>query len=158
MDAIVEQWAQERPDLDLAPMALLGRAARVSVALMKEFDAFAARYGFTAGEVDVLFALRRSGSPYTLTPSELARTLMLSPAGITNRIDKLERAGLVTRALDPDDRRSFRVALTAEAVALADEIVTEHVANEARLLEALSPADRKHLDRVLRKLLQAFLR
>lgn len=110
-----------------------------------------ARFDLTHGEFDVLAALRRSGSPFTLTPTVLARTLMLSPAAMTNRLDRLEKAGLVTRAIDPGNRRSMRVSLTDPGRTRVDEAVTEHVANEVRLLSGLSATDRRRLDDILRR-------
>jgi DNA-binding MarR family transcriptional regulator len=150
---LVGQWRRERPDLDLDAMATFGRLGRVAAHLTRAVEAVPLAHGLTLGEADVLWCLRRSGDPFTLTPTALARTLMLSPAGTTNRIDRLEAAGLVERRLDPDDRRSFQVRLTDAGRVLADESVAEHVANEARLLEPLGPAGRKAFDRALRVLL-----
>jgi DNA-binding MarR family transcriptional regulator len=157
VDRIIEQWTRERPDLvgDLDAMGLFGRASRWMASVIQTFDRFAEQRGMTQGEVDLVFTLRRSGAPYTLTPSALARSMMLSPAGITNRIDKLEQRGIVERALDPEDRRSFRVSLTDDGLRLADELVVAHLANEQRMLAALSANERKQLDKLLRKLLAA---
>ncbi|MFE5092446.1 MarR family winged helix-turn-helix transcriptional regulator, partial [Streptomyces sp. NPDC056638] len=96
-----------------------------------------------------------SGPPYTLIPSALAKTLMLSRAGMTNRLDRLEADGLVERRLDPTDRRSFHVALTGRGHKVVDAAVTDHAANESRLLSALTPDERETLDHALRTLLQA---
>ena len=101
----------------------------------------------------MLAALRREGDPFVLTPSGLARTLMLSPAGMTNRIDRLVARGLVDRRADPEDRRSLLVVLTPAGREVVDAAVTDHVANEARLLSVLSTSERAALDRTIRKLL-----
>ncbi|WP_414943034.1 MarR family winged helix-turn-helix transcriptional regulator [Amycolatopsis sp. cmx-11-32] len=106
------------------------------------------------GEFDVLAALRRSGKPYTLIPSELSATLMMSRAGMTSRIDRLESAGLVERALDPEDRRSFRVTLTERGFEVVDAAMTDHAANVAKLLSPLGD-DLDVLDASLRRLLGA---
>ena len=153
VDRVVGQWRAERPDLDLDAMATVGRLGRVAAHLTRAVEAVPEAHGLTLGEADVLWCLRRAGEPYTLTPSVLARTLMLSPAGTTNRLDRLESAGFVERRLDPDNRRSILVRLTEVGRELADLVVTEHVANEAGLLQALGPAERKALDRALRTLL-----
>jgi DNA-binding MarR family transcriptional regulator len=153
VDRVVDQWRAERPDLDLDAMATFGRLGRVAAHLTRAVEAIPRAHGLTLGEADVLWCLRRSGAPFTLTPTVLARSLLLSPAGTTNRIDRLEAAGLVERRLDPDDRRSFLVRLTDAGRAVADESVAEHVANEARLLEPLGPAGRTAFDRALRVLL-----
>ena len=91
-----------------------------------------------------------------MKPTDLAHMLMLSPAGMTNRVDRLEAAGWIERRHDPDDRRSSLVRLTDDGRTLVDRAVTDHVANEARLLEPLSPTERATLDRALRTLLLQF--
>jgi DNA-binding MarR family transcriptional regulator len=154
IDAISAQWERERPGLDLEAMALFGRFGRLYLLANRSVEAVFARHGLQRGEFDVLAALRRSGAPYVLTPSTLSATLMLSRAGMTNRLDRLESAGLVQRELDPDDRRSFLVALTGRGTEVVEAAVDEHVANEARLLAALSAKDRANLDRMLRILLR----
>lgn len=155
VDEIVRQWQRERPDLDLSAMALLGRLGRLTVVLQPAIEAVFERHGLRHGEFDVLATLRRSGPPYTLTPSGLSATLMLSRAGMTNRLDRLETAGLVHRRLDPADRRSFLVTITDAGFTLVDAALTEHVANEIELMSVLSPGQRDALDDALRTLLAA---
>lgn len=153
VDAIVAQWQRERPDLDLAAMAIIGRLGRVHLLAERAIEAVFTDHGLQRGEFDVLAALRRSGEPFELTPSVLADTLMLSRAGMTGRLDRLEAAGLVRRVADPADRRAVRVALTPAGRALVDEVVTAHTENETRLLSVLSDRDRGELDRLARLLL-----
>lgn len=155
VDAILDQWRRERPDLDLSAMGVLARLAQASMVLGRAIERVFARHGLRSGEFDVLAALRRSGSPYTLIPSELAATLMMSRAGMTNRLDRLEAAGLVERSIDPADRRSFRIALTERGRQVIDAALTEHADNLARLISSLTPEERQTLDRVLRTLLGA---
>lgn len=153
IDAIAAQWRRERPDLDLEAMAIIGRLGRLMVVAQREIEAVFTAHGLQRGEFDVLAALRRSGAPYELNPSVLADTLMLSRAGMTGRLDRLESAGLVRRTADAADRRAIRVALTDTGRTLVDEVVTAHVANESRLLAPLSNPDRHTLDRLIRQLL-----
>ncbi|WP_345423549.1 MarR family transcriptional regulator [Pseudonocardia xishanensis] len=156
IDDIADQWRRERPDLGeegLAAMALFGRLGRLAQVAGPLVGRTFARHGMGTGDFDVLAALRRSGEPYTLTPTALARTLMLSPAAMTNRLDKLEAAGRVERKLDPDNRRSMLVSLTAAGRELVDAVVGEHVANERALLSVLTAADRARLDTLLGRLL-----
>ncbi len=156
VDRLVDQWRRERPDLDddgLDAMATIGRLGRLAAVAGPLVDRVFARHGLRTGEFDVLAALRRSGEPFVLTPSELARTLMLSAAAMTNRLDRLEMAGHVDRRLDPNNRRSILVSLTGTGRALVDDVVTEHVANERTLLSSLGPDDRQALDDLLRRLL-----
>ena len=156
VDRLIEQWARERPDLDLAPMATIGRLGRLHALANRTIADVFATHGLQIGEFDVLAALRRSGAPFMMKPTDLASMLMLSPAGMTNRVDRLEAAGWIERRNDPDDRRSSLVRLTDDGRELVDRAVTDHVANEARLLEPLSSAERAALDRALRTLLRQF--
>jgi DNA-binding MarR family transcriptional regulator len=153
VDVIVEQWRRERPDLDLAAIALLGRMGRLALLLQPAIERVFERHGLRQGEFDVLAALRRSGPPYTLTPSGLSTTLMLSRAGMTSRLDRLEAAGLVSRTMDPADRRSFHVTLTDHGYEVVDAAMTEHTANETELVASLTPDQRANLDDALRVLL-----
>ncbi len=158
VDRLLEQWATERPDLAdrLGPMATFGRLGRLHALAGREIDAVFARHGISTGEYDVLAALRRSGEPFRQQPSQLARALMLSPAGMTNRVDRLEASGHVGREADPGDRRSSYVVLTDSGRELVDEVTDEHLDNETRLLSPLSTSDRATLDRLLRALLAQF--
>jgi DNA-binding MarR family transcriptional regulator len=155
IDGFIEQWRDERPDLgaDLEAMALFGRLGRLAAVAGAAIEEVLLRHGLTTGEFDVLAALRRAGPPFTLTPTVLARTLMLSPAAMTNRLDRLERAGLVTRSVDAGNRRSTLVALAAAGRTSVDAAVGEHLANEVRLLGGLTAAQRRTLDELLRLLL-----
>ena len=155
VDVILAQWRRERPDLDLSAMALFGRLARLALVLEPAVERVFTAHGLRRGEFDVLAALRRSGPPYTLTPSELSTELMMSRAGMTSRLDRLESAGWVTRHLDPADRRSFRITLTEHGLRVVDAAVTDHAANLARLAAPLTDADRTALDHAIRALLAA---
>ncbi len=154
IDHVVAQWAAERPDLadGLEAMSIFGRLGRAQMLAGPAIEAVYEKHGLVVGDFVVLAALRRNGAPFVLTPTELARGLMLSPAGMTNRIDRLERGGLVERQPRPDDRRSMPVALTATGRKIVDAVVRDHVVNENRLLAGLSKSDRKALNRLLRKL------
>ncbi|PKV81437.1 MarR family winged helix-turn-helix transcriptional regulator [Nocardia fluminea] len=156
VDAITAQWQRERPDLELEAMAVFGRLGRLLTVATARIESVFTAHGLQRGEFDVLAALRRSGSPFELNPSVLADTLMLSRAGMTGRIDRLEGAGLVRRIADREDRRAVRVALTEQGRALVDTVVVAHTENETAMLSVLSPADRAALDRVSRTLLQGW--
>jgi DNA-binding MarR family transcriptional regulator len=158
VDRLVAQWARERPELepDLPAMAIFGRLGRLHLLAGRAIESVFADEGLSTGEFDVLAALRRSGAPFRVPPSQLARTLMLSPAGMTNRVDRLEAAGLVRRRADPDDRRTSAVELTDEGRAVVDRATRAHLDNEVRLLAGLSARDREALDRILRILLAQF--
>jgi len=153
IDRIIAQWERERPDLELRPMALVGRLQRAAAALRPRLDETHAASGLGGESFDVLASLRRSGPPYQLTPTELYREMMLSSGAMTNRIDRLEEAGFVSREPDPSDRRGTLVRLTKKGKALVDAATTKHVANEERLLAALAPREQLQLNELLRTLL-----
>ena len=156
VDWALERWRVERPDIDASAKAVtlrIGRAARyVERRMQGIFDEF----GLEAHEFHVLGVLRRSGDPYRLSPTELARTLLLTSGSVTNRVSQLERAGLVARTADPADRRGILVELTPKGREIIDRAVDAHVAAEARALGALSAGEREDLARLLRKLLVSF--
>lgn len=104
----------------------------------------------------MLATLRRAGAPYSTKPSALARTLLLSPAGTTSRLDRLEALGFIDRRATPNDRRSSTVVLTAKGLAVIDAAIADHVANEARLLAPLTATERRTLDELLRTMLAQF--
>jgi DNA-binding MarR family transcriptional regulator len=151
VDAIVEQWARERPDLDASPMGLIGRLHRIGDQLHAELRPVFARAGLGPGDFDVLASLRRAGAPYELTPGELGETTMVTSSAVTKRIDRLERAGLVTRSVSEADGRSRRIRLTDRGFELVEGLIAEHVANEQRLVATFSPAEREQLAGLLRR-------
>jgi DNA-binding MarR family transcriptional regulator len=150
---LVDDWARVRPDLDFAPMGTYARLNAFVALARRSIDTVFERHGISTGEFDVLAALRRKGTPYVMKPSVLARTVMLTPGGMTGRLDRLEAAGLVERRANPNDRRSAPVALTPRGVELVDAAVSDHLDNEARLLAPLNPTQRAQFDRNLRTLL-----
>lgn len=156
VDRILEQWNRERPDLDVAPMGLLGRIARLRTHLAREVEQTLAAHGLNSATFDVLATLRRSGPPYALSPGDLLATTMVSSGTMTNRLDQLEKAGLVARTHNPEDRRSVIIALTEKGRVVVDEAVTAHVANQHRLVETLSSEEQKQLDGLLRTFLGRF--
>jgi DNA-binding MarR family transcriptional regulator len=156
IDEVVAQWGRERPDIDTRAMALIGRIQRAAAALRPRLDEVHAKHGLTGESFDVLAALRRSGPPYTLTPTGLYRQLMLSSGAVTNRVDHLEAQGLIAREPDDVDRRSIRVRLTAKGKQLIDRAVAAHALNETRILGALTAAERDQVSALLRKALLAW--
>lgn len=149
-----EQWKKERPDLDVSPMAVLGRLNEAASLIARERLApLFASYGLQSGEFDVLATLRRSGPPYALTPTALYEATMVTSGAMTNRLDRLEKSGLIKRGPHPDDRRGIIVQLTGKGLALIDEAVTAHVANEHQILSGLARPEQTMLARLLEKLI-----
>jgi DNA-binding MarR family transcriptional regulator len=153
VDRIVGQWKRVRPDLDVSPTHTLQRITRADLLQTQSFTEVFARYGITWGEYLVLAALRRAGPPYRMNPTTLFNSVILSSGAMTNRLDQLEEMGLIRRLPDPNDRRGRLVELTTKGREIVDKAVVEHLANEERLLNGLTRADRKSLAELLRKLL-----
>jgi DNA-binding MarR family transcriptional regulator len=153
VDRVLQQWHAERPDLEAAPMGVVGRIQRASRLLERGLSEHFAGHDLQLWEFDILATLRRSGAPYGLTAGALSSSAMVTSGAITNRIDRLEARGLVTRETDPDNRRQVVITLTASGAALIDGVLTGHVANEDRLLAPLRPEEREQLANLLRRLL-----
>jgi DNA-binding MarR family transcriptional regulator len=146
---IMEQWRRERPELDPSPMGVIGRLHRLADALHAELRPVFAEAGLSDGDFDVLASLRRAGAPYQLTPGELAASTMVTSGAVSKRLDRLEEKGYVTRTVCADDARSRRIELTAAGIALIDELVPKHLANERRLLAGLTDLERSRLAHLL---------
>jgi DNA-binding MarR family transcriptional regulator len=152
VDTILEQWRRERPDLDPSPIGVIGRISRLARELEQRLEPVYREHGLEPGWHDVLATLRRSGPHYRLRPTEFASALMLTSSGTTKRLDRLEQAGLITRAPDPDDRRGTVIALTAAGRERIDAVTDAHLANERRLLSALTDVEQGRLADLLRQL------
>ena len=155
VEQMAEDWARERPDLDVAAIAVLARVSRLAHRFDQAQQSDFAALGLKPGWLDALAALRRAGSPYRLSPSELSAATLLSSGGMTSRLDRLEEAGLVRRKPDPDDRRGVVVELTAEGRRVTDAAIDDHGELGDRLLSPLARDEREALGHLLRKLLAA---
>ena len=153
MDSILAQWGQEKPDLDVTALGLMGRLFRAAQLADLELAHGIAQHDLQPGWFDLLPALRRAGSPFELNPTQLMAPTMLSAGGMTKRLDRLEDAGLVERRPDPGDRRGTLVGLTKRGQEIVDAALVTHLGNEERLLQTLSASERRTLDALLRKLL-----
>ncbi len=154
LDDTLAGWIRERPDLDFAVMGTFLRIAQLMRLATRGIDEVFAVHGISLGEFDVLAALRRGGAGTTLTPTQLARVAMVSPGGMTNRLDRLERAGLISRAPDPADRRGSLVTLTPAGRDVADRAVEDLVGAESAVAADLSDAERLRFEKTLDKLLK----
>ncbi len=156
MDQLLLDWARERPDLDFTPVGVITRLARARTYLDAELRAVFARFGLTAADFTVIITLRRAGPPYTMPQARLMEALGLTSGTVSVRLDRLEQNQIVSREPDPANARSSLVRLTGKGLRLFDDIAPAHLANEDRLLSALSPAERQDLADLLRRLLAGF--
>jgi DNA-binding MarR family transcriptional regulator len=153
IDWLVSHWNRERPDLDHAPLEIWGRMRQAVMYYGLEGGEVARSHRLGPGEVGVLFALRRSGSPFALTPTELLKALWVTSGGVSKRIDKLVARGLVVREPDLHDGRGVIVRLTASGLQVADVMFNDFNAVEGELLAGLSADERQTLSTLLHKLL-----
>jgi DNA-binding MarR family transcriptional regulator len=152
VDAIIEAWEHERPELDHSPIGVVGRISRLARQIEQRLEVVYREHGLEPGWHDVLATLRRSGPGYQLRVSDFSTTLMLTSSGTTKRLDRLEQAGLITREPDPHDRRGTLITLTRAGRKLIDSVTEAHLANERRLLAALSADEQRQLADLLRAL------
>ena len=155
VDAIVEQWREQRPDLDTDAKEITGRILRLEGLFQQAYRDGFATFGINETDYGVLAPLRRAGPPYELTPTALARSRMMTSGGMTAAIDRMERKGFVVRIPNPDDRRGSFVRLTEAGKVVIDAAMECHVEIEQRLVSGLSERDRTQLRTLLRKLLLA---
>lgn len=148
MDAVeyfMSQWAEERPELDVTPMATIGRLSRMAALIQERIDGVFAQHDLQSWEFDVLASLRRSGEPYSLTAGELDRTMMITSGTTTHRITRLEARGFVERVRDENDRRVVHVRLTDDGRRACDAVHGVHLDNERAILALMSDDDRVRL-------------
>jgi DNA-binding MarR family transcriptional regulator len=153
VDLILEQWARERPDLDCSPMGIIGRITQLQREVHLAQRATFARHGLDAPSFDVLAALRRAGPPYQLTPTALMRTALVTSGAITQRLDRLEQRGLITRTRSEADGRAVVVTLTRAGRKALDAALPDHLETERGLLAGLSEVEQVELAQLLRRFL-----
>jgi DNA-binding MarR family transcriptional regulator len=156
VDELVARWRTERPDLDVEPLQVLSRVSRLARHLDRARTAAFASHGLQAWEFDVLSALRRQGPPYQLSPGALLRATLVTSGTMTNRVDRLAEAGLVSRHPDPQDKRGVLVALTTRGRVVADAALEDLLNRERELLTGLDRTQRGELAALLRILLVPF--
>ncbi len=156
VDDVLDGWARERPDLDVAPVGVVTRLARVRAHLDAGVQAVFDRHDLSPADFQVIVSLRRAGAPFELPQARLVDRLGLTSGTVSVRVDRLVRRGVVVRGPDPQDARVTLVRLTAEGQRLFDVVAPEHLANEDRLLSALDDDERAVLAGLLRRLLVSF--
>lgn len=156
VDRVERDWRRERPDIDVSSIGVVSRVWRIGRHLEQQRKAQLAEFGSDRGTIDVLAMLRRSGPPFRRTAGELTRSALITSGGVSQRLEKLERAGLVTRHVDTTDRRRVDVELTPEGVALVDSVLADLMEHDSQLLSAaLTAPEQRRLRQLLRKLLLA---
>ncbi len=151
VDTIITQWRNENSEADLLPMAILGRLAKLGKYIDNDILHCHDQHDLRQGEFDVLATLRRSGKPYSLTPSELYQSMMLTSGAMTSRLDRLETKGFIRREHSKSDRRSVQVILTAEGKDKVDAVLPAHINTQHDLLKGVNRQDREKLAELLKR-------
>jgi DNA-binding MarR family transcriptional regulator len=150
---LIAQRRRETPHIPLEGMEILARARRLDRMSRIWIDAVFKKHKLEAGEFDVLASLQRSGPPYSLRPTELYRSLMITSGGLTDRINRLTRKELVRRSVGEIDARSLLVQLTPLGLQTIRAAFEDDMRAESELLGALNPEEQRALSALLAKLL-----
>jgi DNA-binding MarR family transcriptional regulator len=153
VDWVIGRWSEERPELDLASISVVGRLLRIANLLEQRFERLFREHGFSFWAFTVLTALRRVGEPYRLSPSQLQSAGMVSAAAVTKRISRLEQLGLIERVADPNDGRGTFVGLTRRGLQLIDNLGERYLEEERAAIAALDPEQQAALAELLKQLL-----
>ncbi|WP_410813669.1 MarR family winged helix-turn-helix transcriptional regulator [Micromonospora sp. 067-2] len=153
VDVIVDQWAREMPDLDTRSMEIFGRIYRLAGLMGDRLERAYGKHGISRAEFDVLATLRRAGAPHRLAPTDLARSMMITTGGMTGRLDRLVRAGLVERVPHPTDKRGVFAQLTEAGLDVIDSAVVAGVDAQSFVADQLGDAGSRELADHLREVL-----
>jgi DNA-binding MarR family transcriptional regulator len=154
IDETIQTWAEQRPDLDFASMSLSLKLTSVVRAVSYEIARQLEETGINLGEFDVLATLRRHGRGAKLTPKEIAAATFVTPSGLTSRLARLEKMGLITREADPSDGRGALIKITAAGKRLADQGIEIVVAIEDRFINELPTQMKKGLDQSMTRMIK----
>ena len=156
VDANLEIWSRELPELDLETEGIVERIHRLERFVDRAVQETLEEFKLSHGEWKVLANLRRAGPPYRGKPGTLAKRLALSSGAMTNRLDNMEARGLVRRLDDPGDRRGVIVELTDEGKQLWDATVALQAEKESIVDSALGEREKRELNELLRRLMHVF--
>jgi DNA-binding MarR family transcriptional regulator len=156
VDTMLEIWKRELPDLDLATEGIVERIQKIARHLDRAMEETLAQHHLNRGEWRLMGALRRSGPPYRRSPGQLAGEMGLSSGAMTNRLDRMEAAGLIRRQPEPSDRRALQVALTDAGWRAWQTSTDAQATKEALIASALRPDEKEQLNALLRRFLLSF--
>ena len=158
VDSFLEAIRPALPDLDLEVEGIVDRISGLSRRLHRMMDETLSEFGLDSGDYKVMGALSQAGPPFRSTPGRLARRMELSSGAMTNRLDRLEAAGIVRRLPDPGDRRSVLVELTQQGIERYQKTVGVQAEKEVLVTSALSGREKAQLNGLLRKMMVEFER
>lgn len=150
---IEAQWKAKHPELDVQEMLTLIALHRASQVMFKKHDQFLEPFGLNHAALDVLLSLYRSAPPEGLTLAKLASVMAVTPPAMTARIDKLLDSRWIEKTMDPEDRRAFKVRLTAEGEALVQQVLPLHIADKKQVFSGFSSEEISTLRSLLTRLM-----
>src|SRR5512132_396334 len=156
LDDTLEIWAREIPDLAPVTEGIIERIQILAFNLNQAMDETRAEDELARRSFHLLGRLRRHGPPYRVSAGKLATELRLSSGAMTNRLDRMESAGLVRRVADPNDRRGTLIEPTELGHTLWDKTVGASARREAEFSSVLTDAEKGKLHDLLRALMLAF--
>jgi DNA-binding MarR family transcriptional regulator len=156
LDESLEIWAREIPDLDPVTEGIIERIQILSFNVNQSMEETLATHELDRRSFQLLGKLRRHGAPYRVSAGKLAAELRLSSGAMTNRLDRMEAAGLVRRLPDPNDRRGTLIEPTEAGHKAWDRTVGEAARREAEFSSVLSAAEKDKLHDLLRAFMTAF--
>lgn len=146
IDLLIKEWKQERPELDASAMGVVGRVLKLGRLFEKRAGKVLQESGIYYTDLDVMATLRRSGTPYELTPKELMMSALITSGAMTALLDRLTKLDLIYRAADSKDGRIKRAGLTKKGIEIRFK--------EASIsIEALSISEQDRLSELLKKLM-----
>ncbi len=156
VDRVEAGWRRERPDIDVSSVGIVTRIWRIGRHLDRHRKERLEAHGTDRVALDVLAMLRRAGPPYRRTAGELQASALITSGGMSQRLERLEEAGLISRHMHATDRRKVEVELTAAGMALVDEVTGDLMEHESKLLDVLDAGEQAQLRTLLKKLLSTF--
>lgn len=154
-DIGIAMWRRERPDLDCSGKAVTGRVLRLGDIFLNAMNRNMAQFGVRYSQYAIVGTLRAVGKPYSMSPSELQNTLMITSGGLSNLLKRVEEMGYIRRRNDPVDGRGVIVELTPAGFALSEKAMAAQADVERKLVSALSAEDQAKLASLLRRLVLA---
>jgi DNA-binding MarR family transcriptional regulator len=156
LDAMLDVWATQIPNLDPLTEGIVERIQKLAKAFDRSLDETLVATGLDRRSFHLLSKLRKVGPPYRRSAGQLADQMGLSSGAMTNRLDRMEAAGLIRRLPDPTDRRATLIEPTEDGLTIWERAVGTQAERETRVAGVLDRKEREELHRLLRTLMRAF--
>ena len=152
VDALIADWKREDPSLRADAMQIVGRIIRLGRTYQDDVAALLRPHGLSYSDFDVIATLRRCGQPYTLTPTQLQGSVLLTSGAMTACLKRLELRGLIVRSADADDGRRSGAKLTRKGQGLVEKLIARRFVLAQRSLADLNAKQIEALTTLLRVL------